>query len=107
MITDRDITVAAYIQGVALRDSRVQSAMATQVVACRGNLPLEEVEHLMQKAQVRRVPVVNSDGKLIGLVTLSDIARSAQSGAREHAPRVAETLANITARRSRDAVAAE
>lgn len=109
MITDRDIVIAAYTQGVALRDTRVQSAMANQVVTCSDSDDLEEIENKMQGAQIRRVPVVDSAGKLVGVVALADIARRVQSNrfGLTEMPGLAKTLIGITARREREAIAAQ
>lgn len=101
MLTDRDIAMAAYTQGVALRDARVESAMAREVLTCAPGASLTEVENTMQKAQIRRVPVVDASGKLTGVVTLGDIARSSQSSPVRvtEIPGLARTLASITERR--------
>jgi CBS domain-containing protein len=102
MITDRDVAIAAYTQGVPLRDSRVDSAMAHHVMTCAPNTALGELEILMRSAQIRRLPVVDTRGKLMGIVTLSDIARNAQSGPLRmtEIPGLARTFAAITERRS-------
>ena len=109
MITDRDIAMAAYIQGVRLLDAHVASAMASSVVACSPSTSLADLENAMRSAQIRRVPVVDSTGKLVGIVALADIARSAQSSPLKvtEIPGRARTLAGITARRSAQATAAE
>ncbi len=109
MITDRDIAMAAYTQGVPLRDASVGSAMAREVVTCSSSTSLNTVENKMRTAQIRRVPVIDSDGKLIGIVALGDIARSAQSTPLHgtEIPGVAKTLAGITERRWAEARVAE
>jgi CBS domain-containing protein len=63
----------------------------------------------MQTAQIRRVPVVDAAGKLAGIVTLGDIARSAQSSPLRitESPGLAKTLASITAQRQTAQAAAE
>jgi len=109
MITDRDVAMAVYTQGVALRDARVQSAMANQVVTCSVTSTLSEIEDKMQRAQVRRIPVVDSAGKLVGVVSLADIARAVHSSTfgLTDVPGLAKTLIGITARREGQATAAE
>ncbi len=56
----------------------------------------------MQAAQLRRLPVVDADGKVIGIIGLGDLARSAHSSALRmtEIPGVAKTLASITERRA-------
>jgi CBS domain-containing protein len=107
MITDRDICMAAYTQGVPLRESHVSSAMSRKLVCCSPQTSIAEVEALMQRSQIRRVPVVDL-GALVGIVTLGDIARHAQSSPLHvsSTPGVAKTLAAVTGERA-PSVAAE
>ena len=101
MITDRDIAMAAYTQGVRLGDTSVAGAMANRVCSCSPESSAADVEALMQSAQIRRVPVVDADGKLVGILSLADLARSAHSSPLRMPaiPGVAKTLAVITERR--------
>ncbi|HWA70722.1 MAG TPA: CBS domain-containing protein [Polyangiaceae bacterium] len=101
MLTDRDIAMAAYTQGVRLGEASVAGAMANRVCSCSPETSAADVEALMQSAQIRRVPVVDSDGKLLGIVSLADLARSAHSSPLRMPaiPGVAKTLAVITERR--------
>lgn len=109
MITDRDVCMAAFTQGVALRESRVSSAMSPSVITCSPDSSIAEVEALMRDAQIRRVPVVDVTGCLVGLVTLADIARYTQSSPlhRTATPGLAKTLASITTPRAGAQAAAE
>lgn len=75
ILTDRDICMSAYTQGQPLRAIAVQKAMARQVFTCGADDSLHEVERLMSEKQVRRVPVVDVDERVIGLISLNDIAR--------------------------------
>lgn len=107
MITDRDLAMAAYTQGALLRDIRVDAAMARNLCDCSVNTSLKDIELKMRTAQVRRLPVVGVDGELVGIVTLGDIARSAQASPLHltELPGLARTLAGITERRLSDHVA--
>lgn len=109
MITDRDIAMAAYTQGVPPRDAHVANAMSKQVMTCSASTSLGEIESTMRAPQIRRVPVIDANGALIGIVALGDIARSAQSTPfrRTEIPGLAKTLASITERRSSHVAAAE
>ncbi len=102
MVTDRDIAMAAYTQGAPLRSLRARTAMSTELVTCYPGTPVRELESKMQAAQIRRVPVVDTAGILIGIVTLADLARAAQLSpmAMNELPGVATTLAKITRPRS-------
>jgi CBS domain-containing protein len=112
MITDRDICMAAYTQGHPLSSIRVESAMAKDVRSCRPTDSIATALKILQQNQLHRLPVVDQDGRLIGLLSLADVAREAE---REHGrakkevtdTRVAEVLEAISAPRSaRDVVAA-
>ena len=102
VITDRDICMDALFQGKALKDLRVGEAMSKSLTTCRPSDSLAQAERVMREARVRRLPVVNADGALLGMVSLADLAREA---VREHAlPRkevtetdVGNTLAAICA----------
>jgi CBS domain-containing protein len=79
VVTDRDICMAAYTRGVSLHDLDVAGAMARVVYACRPGEELEEAEKLMRSYQIRRLPVVDDDGRIVGVLSLSDIVRCASS----------------------------
>jgi CBS domain-containing protein len=74
---------------------------------CAPNSSVGDVEVVMRSARIRRIPVVKSNGKLAGIVTLGDIARSSQSSPLRAAeiPGVAKTLAVVTEPRSLAAAA--
>ena len=73
MITDRDLAV----RGVAARrehDTPVRELMTTKVLCCTEDQELDQVAARMAEARVRRVPVLNGDGRLVGILSLSDVA---------------------------------
>jgi len=99
MITDRDVCMAAWTQGRALWELTVRGAMSSRVVSCTPSDATTRAHRLMQEHQVRRVPVVDGQALLVGLVSLNDLALAAQpgSGARELRPdEVADTLAAVS-----------
>lgn len=75
MITDRDICLAVCTQGRPLEDISVASAMSKGVFTCRESATVAEAERTMRDWQVLRLPVVNAAGRLVGIVSLSDIVR--------------------------------
>jgi len=77
MLTDRDICMAAYIQGAPLTDSVVTGAMSKQVFFCAPDNDVAVAEELMRGKQVRRLPVIDAQGHLAGIISLNDIAREA------------------------------
>lgn len=79
MLTDRDICMAAYTRGLPLSELSVGATMSTQLHSCRPGDSLRSLMDTMTKHQVRRVPVLDEDGKLVGIVSLADVARLAQA----------------------------
>lgn len=101
MVTDRDAAVAAYTQGRPLWQIPVSNAMANKVHGVRENDPLEVVETLMRRVRVRRVPVLDGDGRLKGILSMNDLARHAhRSGGRKanglSGDSIVQTLAAIS-----------
>lgn len=76
MITDRDICMAAYTRGTRLDEMAVDTVMSGDVRTCRARDSVAAAERLMARAQVRRLPVVDDKGRLIGIVALGDVARA-------------------------------
>jgi CBS domain-containing protein len=73
MLTDRDICMAAWTQGRTLHELPVSSAMSREVHKLAPGDPLPRAQRLMQEQQVRRLPVVDVDGRLVGLISLNDL----------------------------------
>jgi CBS domain-containing protein len=74
IITDRDICMASHLQGVILGDASVASAMARDIKCCGPHDSPATVQALMQQHKIRRVPVIDAERRLIGIVTLADLA---------------------------------
>ena len=100
VITDRDICMHALFQGMALRDLHVRDAMAKDIHVCHPGDSFAQAEKTMQEARIRRLPVIDEKGSLVGMISLADLAKLA---ARERAhPRkditeteIGDTLATI------------
>lgn len=73
MVTDRDICVRGVGQGMGL-DSAVREVMTADVRYCFDTDECESIVQNMGDQQVRRMPVVNSDKRLVGVLSLGDIA---------------------------------
>ncbi len=78
MITDRDVCMAAYTRGEPLEGVAVSAAMSKQLFSCRPRDTVRDAESIMKGKRVRRLPVVDADGRLVGLISLNDIAREAE-----------------------------
>ena len=74
IVTDRDIAVRAVAAGLS-NDGPVDDVMSEDVTTCSPNDDLEDVLHIMSAQQVRRLPVCNERGRLVGMIGLGDAAR--------------------------------
>lgn len=79
VVTDRDLCMEAYTQGKPLADLPVAKSMSTALFSCRPSDPVDVAERLMREKQVHRLPVIDPAGKLVGMVSLNDLARNALS----------------------------
>jgi CBS domain-containing protein len=77
IVTDRDICSAVRLGVGDLRDLRVEDLMTETVRACNPEDPLSEAIAIMREARVRRLPVVDESERLLGLLSLADLAREA------------------------------
>lgn len=74
MITDRDIAVRGVAKGYG-PDTPVRELMSEGVICARANDDVEDVASRMSEAQVRRLPVIDEDERLCGIVSLGDLSR--------------------------------
>lgn len=89
VITDRDIAVRAVADNHG-PETRVDAVMSREVMYCFDDDDLSDVAHNMGAIQVRRLPVMNRDKRLVGIVALGDIA------ACETASRTGQAVASIS-----------
>jgi CBS domain-containing protein len=75
MITDRDIAIRGIAQGKG-PDTKVRDVMSEDVKYCFDDQDIKEVTRNMADIQVRRLPVLNRDKRLVGILSLGDIATS-------------------------------
>ncbi len=76
-LTDRDICMGAYTQGKRLCDLRVLDSMASGAFVCKPSDSVEKALSLMADRQVRRIPVVDGENRLQGVLSLNDLVRAA------------------------------
>lgn len=77
IVTDRDLCMAGYTQGRRLEDIAVATVMSHPVTTCPPIATAEEAAGLMMAHGIRRLPVVEPPGRLLGILSLDDIARHA------------------------------
>lgn len=76
-VTDRDLVVRALAEGKDAQSTTVREVASTDLVTVDPQQDLEEALRLMAQHQVRRLPVVEEDGRLVGIVSQADVARQA------------------------------
>jgi CBS domain-containing protein len=78
VVTDRDICMCAYIQGGCLASLSVGAAMSHGVHACHPTDSLAGAASTMQDHQIRRLPVVDDENRIIGVLSINDVARETE-----------------------------
>lgn len=91
IVTDRDVTVRATAAGMAPDAVTVEEVMTTEPDWCFEDEPVEEAERRMQDRQIRRLPVLSRDQRLVGILALGDIATDS-----DRPDEAAETLERIS-----------
>jgi CBS domain-containing protein len=74
MVTDRDIAVRGVAAGMIPQESLVADVMTEEVRFCRAGDSVEQVMEEMGGLQVRRLPVLDANNEIVGIVALADIA---------------------------------
>jgi CBS domain-containing protein len=90
MVTDRDIAVRAVAKGLG-PDTKIRDVMSQEVMYCFEDEDLEDAAHNMGDIKVRRLPVLNRDKRLVGIISIGDLAR------REDAKDMGKAVADISA----------
>jgi len=106
ILTDRDVCMAAYTQNRPLSEIAVRDVMSKDVKTCALTDSVEVAEKTMQRYQLRRLPVVDADGQLVGILSLNDLARAVGNDARNsaaglNAEAIEATLAAVCRPRAR------
>ena len=78
-ITDRDITVRAVAEGKDPNTATVREAMSEGIRYCFEDQDVDEAAELMSEEQIRRLPVLNRDKRLVGIVALADLATTMEA----------------------------
>jgi CBS domain-containing protein len=75
MITDRDIAIRGVARGRGA-EAKVEELMTRDPESCGTDSDIEEIERVMSERQVRRVPIIDADGQLVGIISQADLARN-------------------------------
>jgi CBS domain-containing protein len=98
MVTDRDITIRAVALGRDPKTTKVSEVMSGEIVCCYDDQELEVAAHLMQTQQIRRVLVLDRDKRLVGIVSLGDLALESETP--ERAGEILQEVSGSAAQRS-------
>ena len=90
VITDRDLCCKVVAKGLDSATTKIDRIFSLNPISCREGENVNGCEELMQRHQVRRIPVVDVEGCVIGIVSQADLAL------REAPERVSRTLAEIS-----------
>lgn len=96
VVTDRDLACRCLAEGRGA-DTRVEEVMSTDPSCCAPESEVEEVERVMAERQVRRVPVIDTQGCCVGMVAQADLARREDRGVSDReVGRVVERISEPT-----------
>jgi CBS domain-containing protein len=92
ILTDRDIILRVVVDGRDPTQVRVRDIMSSRLFTCTADDTVETALRTMREHQVRRLPVLDGDEHVIGIVALSDLARAEHSAAPE---KIVEALRDV------------
>jgi len=78
ILTDRDIAIGAYTVGEALWRLRIADHMRTPVYSCRASDDIAVAGRMMRDKRVRRLPVLDENDTLVGMISLDDLVHASQ-----------------------------
>ena len=96
VVTDRDICIAGYTTGRSLKELPIDRTMSTELRTCSPDTSIEAAGAIMREAQIRRLPVVDQAGSVLGVLSLGDIAREADRELQLQRLEVTETEVGAT-----------
>ena len=74
IVTDRDLTLKIVAEGLDAKSTKVEAVMTRKVVTCRAEDDLQKALDAMSEHQLRRIPVVDNDNKILGIIAQADVA---------------------------------
>jgi len=74
IVTDRDLALRIIAKGLDAKSTKVESVMTRQVVTCRAEDDLQKALDAMAEHQLRRIPIVDKDHKVVGIIAQADVA---------------------------------
>jgi CBS domain-containing protein len=80
--------MAALFKGRPIQEISIGNVMSRVVITCRSDDTIQQAERTMREARVRRLPVTDETGRLVGVISLNDIALEAESERSSRTPQV-------------------
>ena len=77
MVTDRDITCRAVADGRDAKKLTARDVMSSGILYCNDTEELEDALRIMEKNQVRRLPVINAKKRMVGMLSIGDVSHAA------------------------------
>lgn len=74
MVTDRDIALRGFGNGKDASSLTARDVMTKPIVYCRADDAIEDALRIMESRQIRRLPVINTDKRMVGMLALGDIS---------------------------------
>ena len=90
VLTDRDLCCSVVAHGLDPKTTTIEKFMTLNPIICREEEDVESCERLMQEHQIRRIPIVDAEGAVIGIVAQADVAL------KDKPERVSKTVAEIS-----------
>lgn len=74
IVTDRDLTLRIIAEGLDAKSTKVETVMTRKVVTCHTDDDLQKALDVMSENQLRRIPIVDDDSKILGIIAQTDVA---------------------------------
>jgi len=74
IVTDRDLALKIVAEGLDAKSTKVDAIMTRKVVTCRAEDDLQKALDAMAENQLRRIPIMDNDDKLVGIIAQADVA---------------------------------
>ena len=76
IVTDRDLVLRCIANDKDAKETTLSEIMTTNVCTCKENDDMQDAQTKMGREQIRRLPVVDDNGKVVGMLTLGDLAQN-------------------------------
>lgn len=76
MVTDRDIAIRALADGFDVSSSTARDVMSPGIICCRTDDTVDEAVRVMEAKKIRRLPVIDSNKRMVGMLSIGDVSHS-------------------------------